>query len=435
MAEVIEMPKLSDTMEEGGIAAWLKKEGDFVKEGEAFVEIETDKATMEYNSPFEGTLLKILVPAGKACALNEPICVIGEKGENVDLGKLGGKGKAEAPKAEATKAAAPAPAAKAPAPAAAAAAAKAAPAPAAPAPASGERLRASPLAKKVAEEKQVDLSQIQGSGPNGRVVIRDVEQVLVAGGAAPKAQAPAKEIGPLQPIPLPQFGDQDIPVNMMRKTIAKRLLAGKNEAPHFYLTRSVNMSRLNAWRQRLNAEAEAQKQQKVSVTDLLVLAVSRALTKHPEVNSSWQGDFIRRYGAAHVAVAVAIADGLITPVVRNANHLGARDIARVTKDLIDRAKTGGLKPDEYQNGTFSISNLGMMGIEHFTAIINPPQAAILAVGATIPTPWVNEAGAVEVQPRMTMTMSCDHRVVDGAVGASFLQTLASYLEDPLLILS
>jgi pyruvate dehydrogenase E2 component (dihydrolipoamide acetyltransferase) len=435
MAEVIEMPKLSDTMEEGGIAAWLKKEGDFVKEGEAFVEIETDKATMEYNSPFEGTLLKILVPAGKACALNDPICVIGEKGENVDLGKLGGKGKAEAPKAEAPKPAAPAPAAKAPAPAAA----KAAPAPAAPAPApaqgTGERLRASPLAKKVAEEKQVDLSQIQGSGPNGRVVIRDVEQALAGGGAAPKAQASAKEIGPLQPIPLPQFGDQDIPVNMMRKTIAKRLLAGKNEAPHFYLTRSVNMSRLNAWRQRLNSEAEAQKLQKVSVTDLLVLAVSRALMKHPEVNSSWQGEFIRRYGAAHIAVAVAIPDGLITPVVRNANHLGARDIARVTKDLIDRAKTGGLKPDEYQNGTFSISNLGMMGIEHFTAIINPPQAAILAVGATIPTPWVNEAGAVEVQPRMTMTMSCDHRVVDGAVGASFLQTLASYLEDPLLILS
>jgi pyruvate dehydrogenase E2 component (dihydrolipoamide acetyltransferase) len=427
MAEVIEMPKLSDTMEEGGIAAWLKKEGDFIEEGEAFVEIETDKATMEYNSPVEGTLLKILVPAGKTSALNEPICVIGEKGESFDLGKAGGKGKVEAPKAEAPKAEAPK-ATSTPAPA------KASAAPA-PAPAAGERLRASPLAKKVAEEKQIDLNQIQGSGPNGRVVIRDVEQAL-AGGAAPKAAAPAaKDIGPVQPIPLPQFGDQDIPVNMMRKTIAKRLLAGKNDAPHFYLTRSVNMSRLNAWRQRLNAEAEAQKQPKVSVNDLLVLAVSRALMKHPEVNSSWQGEFIRRYGAAHVAVAVAIPDGLITPVVRNANQLGARDIARVTKELIERAKSGSLKPDEYQGGTFSISNLGMMGIEHFTAIINPPQAAILAVGATIPTPWVNEAGAVEVQPRMTMTMSCDHRVVDGAVGASFLQTLASYLEDPLLILS
>ncbi len=289
----------------------------------------------------------------------------------------------------------------------------------------------------MAEEKQIDLRQISGSGPNGRVVIRDVEQALSSGGAAPKAAAPApgKDVGPIQPMPLPQFGDQDIPVNMMRKTIAKRLLAGKNEAPHFYLTRSVNMTNLNAWRQRLNADAEAQKQPKVSVTDLLVLAVSRALMKHPEVNSSWQGDFIRRYGAAHVAVAVAIQDGLITPVVRNANQLGARDIARLTKDLIGRAKSSSLKPDEYQGGTFSISNLGMMGIEHFTAIINPPQAAILAVGATIPTPWVNEAGAVEGQLRMTMTMSCDHRVVDGAVGATFLQTLAAYLEDPLLILS
>ncbi|WP_141736213.1 dihydrolipoamide acetyltransferase family protein [Oligoflexus tunisiensis] len=428
MAEVIEMPKLSDTMEEGGIAAWLKKEGDFVKEGEAFVEIETDKATMEYNSPVEGTLLKILVPAGKATALNEPICVIGEKGESFDLGKLGGKAQKEPAKAEAPKtaaAAAPAPA-RGPAPAPAKA----------PAPPAGERFRASPLAKKVAEEKRIDLHQLQGTGPNGRVVIRDVEQALAGGGAALKLATPAKEITtPVQPIPLPQIGDQDIPVNMMRKTIAKRLLAGKNEAPHFYLTRSVNMSRLNAWRQRLNAEAEAQKQPKVSVTDLLILAVSRALMKHPEVNSSWQGDFIRRYGAAHVAVAVAIPDGLITPVVRNANQLGARDIAQITKDLIGRAKSGSLKPDEYQNGTFSISNLGMMGIEHFTAIINPPQAAILAVGATVPTPWVNEAGAVEVQPRMTMTMSCDHRVVDGAVGATFLQTLASYLEDPLLILS
>jgi pyruvate dehydrogenase E2 component (dihydrolipoamide acetyltransferase) len=430
MAEVIEMPKLSDTMEEGGIAAWLKKEGDFVKEGEAFVEIETDKATMEYNSPVEGTLLKILVPAGKACALNEPICVIGEKGESFDVGKTLGKAKAAEPaKAEAPKSA-PAPAkATVPAP-------SKAPVPApAKAVSADERLRASPLAKKVAEEKQIDLRQIAGSGPNGRVVIRDLEEVLSSGGGASKPASPGKEIGSIQPIPLPQYGDQDIPVNMMRKTIAKRLLAGKNEAPHFYLTRSVNMSKLNAWRQRLNADAEAQKQPKVSVNDLLVLAVSRALMRHPEVNSSWQGEFIRRYAAAHVAVAVAIPDGLITPVVRNANHLGARDIARVTRELIERAKCGSLKPDEYQGGTFSISNLGMMGVEHFTAIINPPQAAILAVGATIPTAWVNEAGAVEVQPRMTLTMSCDHRVVDGAVGAAFLQTLAAYLEDPLLILS
>jgi len=430
MAEVIEMPKLSDTMEEGGIAAWLKKEGELIKEGEAFVEIETDKATMEYNSPIEGYLLKILVPAGKTSALNQPICVVGEKGETVDMSKLGGKPSAAAP--------APTPVAK--------SAPSSAPAPAtapAPAPATAvkvstaetsERLRASPLAKKVAEDKQLDLSQISGTGPNGRVVIRDVEQALGSGATGPKAPA-AIDIASVQPIPLPSFGDQDIPVNMMRKTIAKRLLAGKNEAPHFYLTRSVNMTGFNSWRQRLNVDAEAKKLAKVSVNDLLVLAVSRALIKHPEVNSSWQGDFVRRYASAHVAIAVAIPDGLITPVVRNANALGAREIAKVTRELIEKAKSGALKPDEYQGGTFSISNLGMMGIEHFTAIINPPQAAILAVGATLPTPWVNEAGAVEVQQRMTMTMSCDHRVVDGAVGAAFLQTLAGYMEDPLLILS
>lgn len=429
MAETIEMPKLSDTMEEGGIASWLKKEGDFIEEGEAFVEIETDKATMEYNSPVEGYLLKILVPAGKTCALNEPICIVGEKGESVDAG---GAKKAEPKKEEAKKAApAPAPSAnKGP----AAPAAKPAPAaskPSAPAQDAG-RLRASPLARKVAEEKQVDLRSLAGSGPNGRVVLRDVEGAL--SGAAPQtakgAPAPARPAAPLAP----QFGDQDIPVNMMRKTIAKRLHAAKNDAPHFYLTRSVNMKRFSEWRQRLNQSAEQTKAPKVSVNDLLVLAVSRALMKHPEVNSSWQGETIRRYGAAHVAIAVAIPDGLITPVVRNANLLGARDIAVQTKDLIDRAKNGKLGPDEYQGGTFSISNLGMMGIEHFTAIINPPQAAILAVGATIPTPWVNEKGEVEVQDRMTMTMSCDHRVIDGAVGATFLQTLASYLEDPLTIL-
>lgn len=433
MAETIEMPKLSDTMEEGGIASWLKKEGDFIEEGEAFVEIETDKATMEYNSPVEGTLLKILVPAGKTSALNEPICIIGAKGESIEgIGKKSEAKKVEGKKIETKKEHVVSDehvveTIKAPVtPAGRPGAAK----PTAPARgADTGRLRASPLARKVAEEKQVDLHTLSGSGPNGRVILRDVEQALTGGAAAPQvAKAPAARPA------APQAGDQDIPLNMMRKTIAKRLSVAKNDAPHFYLTRSVNMKRFAEWRQRLNQNAEQTKAPKVSVNDLLVLAVSRALMKHPEVNSSWQGDFIRRYAAAHVAIAVAIPDGLITPVVRNANHLGAREIAVQTKELIEKAKAGKLTPEEYQGGTFSISNLGMMGIEHFTAIINPPQAAILAVGATIPTPWVNEKGEVEVQERMTMTMSCDHRVIDGAVGATFLQTLASYLEDPLSIL-
>ncbi len=427
MAEVIEMPKLSDTMEEGGIASWLKKEGDFIEEGEAFVEIETDKATMEYNSPVEGYLLKILVPAGKTTALNSPICIVGQKGEKAEVPGAGAKKDAPPPIPTASKAAP----AEASAPAKAAetvSATKAAPAVNADGD-SGERLRASPLAKKIAEEKNIDLHSVKGSGPGGRVVIRDVEQALAGGGAA--ASSAKAEPAPVKAIAAGEY--EDVPVNMMRKTIAKRLLAAKNDAPHFYLTRSVNMHKLNEWRERLNNGVE--KDARVSVNDLLVLAVSRALVKHPEVNASWQGDYIRRFKAAHVAVAVAIPDGLITPVVRNAHALGAREIAKATKDLIGRTKSGKIAPEEYQGGTFSISNLGMMGIESFTAIINPPQAAILAVGATIKTPWVNEKGEVEVQERMTMTMSCDHRVIDGAVGATFLQTLAGYLEDPLAILT
>jgi len=440
MAEVIEMPKLSDTMEEGGIASWLKKEGDFIEEGEAFVEIETDKATMEYNSPVEGYLLKILVPAGKTCALNQPICIVGAKGEKAEVTPAKPK-VPEVPKPSAPPAAAAAPAkavassptpSPSPSPAPAKAAEKSAPKAS-----SSERLRASPLAKKMAEEKQIDLSTVTGSGPNGRVVVKDLENLSASTGTASAASAATASSAASGSAPVKAAGIageyEDVPVNMMRKTIAKRLLAAKNDAPHFYLVRSVNMKAMNEWRNRLNATSE--KDARVSVNDLLVMAVSRALIKHPEVNASWQGETIRRYKAAHVAVAVAIPDGLITPVVRNAHALGVREIAAQTKDLIGRTKAGKIGSEEYQGGTFSISNLGMMGIEQFTAIINPPQAAILAVGATIKTPWVAENGQIEVQERMTMTMSCDHRVIDGAVGVTFLQTLTNYLEDPLSILS
>jgi pyruvate dehydrogenase E2 component (dihydrolipoamide acetyltransferase) len=420
MAEVIEMPKLSDTMEEGGIASWLKKEGDFIEEGEAFVEIETDKATMEYNSPVEGYLLKILVPAGKTSPLNKPICVVGEKGEKFDGSAAGGDSKASlsSSKTYVKESSKPETINSTVAPVKTGMISE------------SDRLRASPLAKKIAEEKKIDLKAIQGSGPGGRVIKRDLEG---------SSKAPPSESREREPVGAPRAavsiaGDyEDLPVNMMRKTIAKRLLAAKNDAPHFYLTRSANMKKINEWRELLNKDAD--KDTKVSVNDLIVLAVSRALIRHPEVNSSWQGETIRRYRAAHVAVAVAIPDGLITPVVRNAHALGVREIARQTKDLITRTKAGKIAPDEYAGGTFSISNLGMMGIENFTAIINPPQAAILAIGSTIKTPWVNATGELEVQDRMTMTMSCDHRVIDGAVGAAFLQTLTRFLEDPLAILA
>jgi pyruvate dehydrogenase E2 component (dihydrolipoamide acetyltransferase) len=229
--------------------------------------------------------------------------------------------------------------------------------------------------------------------------------------------------------------DVVVPVTMMRKTIAKRLLAGKNDAPHFYLSRSADMTQMNSWRKKLNDELKKDDSlPKVSVNDLIIFACGKALRLHPKINSSWQGDHILQFGGVHVCMAVALPEGLITPVIRNADQIGVRSVAVQTKDLGRRAKSGDLKPDEYAGGTFTVSNLGMLGIEDFTGIINPPQSCILAVGATIKVPWVDASDNVVAQPRMKMTMSCDHRVVDGALGAMFLQTLVGFLEDPLKML-
>lgn len=428
MAVIIEMPKLSDTMEEGGVAEWLKKEGDSVGEGESFVSIETDKATMEYQSPEGGILFKILVPAGKTCALNEPIAIVSKKGEVVDVTKLlsdfaekkgakllghHGAGLSDKKSSVAVE----------------------------PTVAVGKvdqiaevpkqknvitdslrRIRVSPLAKKVALERGIDLSSVDGTGPNGRVVLRDLDTQAASGAAKSRRNI--------------NRADREVPASMMRKTIAKRLLAAKNEAPHFYLTISVNMSQVNHWRESLNRSVSKSdsKSPKISVTDLLIYVTSRALAMHPQVNASWEGDKIREFGAVHLAVAVALPQGLVTPVVRNADQLTVQEIARTTSKLFAKAKDGSLQNEDFSGGTFSISNLGMFGIEEFTAIINPPQAAILAVGATILTPIVNKSGAIVVEPMMKMTMSCDHRAVDGAVGAAFLQTLKSYLETPALML-
>ncbi|TWW09529.1 acetyltransferase component of pyruvate dehydrogenase complex [Planctomyces bekefii] len=396
-----------------------KKEGDAVREGEPLVEIETDKATQEYESPEEGVLLKVIVQPGKTVRLRTPIAVIGEPGEKVDLDKLlapkTAPAAAEGAKHTDTKGT---PIASVQLPAV--------PASKAPLQTSG-RLKASPLARKIAAEKGVDLGTIAGSGPAGRVVMRDLESMAAGAVAAPVAA-----------VPVPAgSGDEVYPVNMMRKTIAKRLLAAKNDAPHFYLTVSADMRKINDWRARLNAEAEKSqgKLAKVSVNDLVIMAVSRALRQHPMVNASWQGDHILKFGSVHVALAVALTDGLVTPVIHHTDKLGVREIAAKSRDLATRAKEGKLSNDAYLGGTFTISNLGMFGVEEFTAIINPPQAAILAVGAAVPTPWVDDRGQVVVVPRMKMTMSCDHRVVDGAIGAQFLKTLVQYLEDPLAILS
>jgi pyruvate dehydrogenase E2 component (dihydrolipoamide acetyltransferase) len=434
LAQIIEMPKLSDTMEEGGIANWLKKEGETVDIGEPLVEIETDKATQEYESPEDGVLLKIIVQPGKTVALRTPIAVIGAKGESFDLeALLKGKGapagkKVEAPTKE--KLDGPAVAAKATSTSKPAVTNKPS-AEAAQAPNASGRVRSSPLARKVAEELGVAIENIAGSGPGGRVVMKDVQEAKSSGSSSPAASKGSAS---------PAQGGADatvMPVSMMRKTIAKRLLAAKNDAPHFYLTVSANMEHLNAWRTRLNDDAAKSdgKLAKTSVNDLMILGVARALRQHPVVNSSWQGDHILQHNQVHVALAVALPDGLVTPVIRNTDHLGVREIARQSRDLATKAKDGKLSNNDYAGGTFTISNLGMFGIEEFTAIINPPQAAILAIGAATPTPWVDASGNLVVQTRVKMTMSCDHRVVDGASGAAFLKTLVAYLEDPLSMMA
>ena len=418
MAQLIVMPKLSDTMEEGAIANWLKKEGDAVDEGEDLVEIETDKATMTFSSAAEGVVLKLVLAPHKTAPLGAPLCVIGKKGESFNLDELIAKTGVGKTSDKKPAAAAPAPAPKAsvvPVVMSTAAAGKASPPP----PANHGRIKASPLAKKIAADKGIDLATVNGSGPSGRVVVRDLENAPSSGSLVARAVHTGE--------------DRIVPNSMMRKTIAKRLLAGKNEAPHFYLTVSTDMSRMNDWRARLNKDAD-KSGVKVSVNDLVVLAVAKALAKHPEINASWQGESIIEYGNVHVAMAVALPTGLVTPVIRHTDQLSIRDIAKSSRELALRAKEGKLSNEDYTGGTFTISNLGMFGVEEFTAIINPPQAAILAVGATIPTPAVDAKGQVVVQPRMKMTMSCDHRVIDGAMGAQFLQTLVGYIEDPLNML-
>jgi pyruvate dehydrogenase E2 component (dihydrolipoamide acetyltransferase) len=420
MAQLIVMPKLSDTMEEGAVANWLKKEGESIDEGQDLVEIETDKATMAYASSAEGIILKILLEPKKSAPLGAPLCVIGKKGEAFNLDEM--LAKVSGPKSAVPAASAPKPT-TAPIGGSKPMVAAVAPKASAPTPAvdtSGNgRVKASPLAKKIAADRGINLSGITGSGPSGRVVVRDLDGAVSGPTAVSRVLATGE--------------DRTIPNSMMRKTIAKRLLAGKNEAPHFYLTVSADMTRMNEWRARLNKDSE-KTGVKVSVNDLVIMAVARALRKHPEINSSWQGESIIEFGNVHVAMAVALPTGLVTPVVRHTDQLSIKEIAQMSRDLALRAKDGKLGNEDYAGGTFTISNLGMFGIEEFTAIINPPQAAILAVGATIASPSVDSKGQLVVQPRMKMTMSCDHRVIDGAMGAQFLQTLVSYLEDPLNML-
>jgi pyruvate dehydrogenase E2 component (dihydrolipoamide acetyltransferase) len=415
MANIIEMPKLSDTMTVGTLVKWLKKEGDPVKSGDMLAEVETDKATMELESFFDGTLLSIFVKAGSQVPLGAALCAIGKPGEKVD---------APAPKAaEAAAPQAPVPvAAPAPTPAPAPVAA---PVPATPAGPAG-RIKVSPLARKLAAEKGVDLSGVKGSGPGGRIVRADV-LAGPAKGPAPAALAPSQLLarGPLQE-------DKLVPVSNMRATIARRLVESKTQIPHFYLDVEVDAGPLLELRTQLNAALEKDGV-KLSVNDFVLKASAEALRRVPAVNCSWEGAAIRQHPAAHVSFAVAIEDGLITPVIRDAHLKTIFAISTEAKALGKRAKDKKLTPAEFTGGTFCVSNLGMMGIDRFCAIINPPNAAILAVGTTVTKPVV-KGGEIVVGQRMTLTLSADHRVVDGAVGATYLAALRDLLEKPALLL-
>jgi pyruvate dehydrogenase E2 component (dihydrolipoamide acetyltransferase) len=421
MANIIEMPKLSDTMTVGTLAKWLKKEGDVVKAGDMLAEVETDKATMELECFFDGTILKIYAPGGSQVALGAPLCAIGKPGEAAP---------APAPKAPAAPAAAsPAPA-PAPAPAAVAAPAPAAvvaPAPTpAPAPVAAGRIKATPLARKVAAAKGIDLARVQGSGPGGR--IRRADVLAAAAAPAPAAARAAASVlakGPIQE-------ERAVAVSNMRGAIARRLLESKTQLPHFYVEIEIDAAPLTTLREQLNAALEAEGV-KLSVNDFILKASAEALRRVPQVNASWEGNQIRYFAAAHVSFAVAIEDGLITPVVRDAHLKSLFAISTEAKALGKRAKEKKLAPAEFTGGTFCVSNLGMMGIPRFSAIINPPNAAILAVGTVVRKPVVR-GERIEIGQTLTVTLSCDHRVVDGAVGAQYLNALKTLLESPALLL-
>jgi pyruvate dehydrogenase E2 component (dihydrolipoamide acetyltransferase) len=424
------MPALSPTMTEGKLAKWLKKEGDAVKSGDIIAEIETDKATMEMEAVDEGILGKILVPEGtEKVAVNQPIAVLRLEGESADAAVKSTAQAAPAPAAP-VKPAPKAPEPKAEAPKAVVSAPPPAPKPAAPmaiTAKSGERVFASPLAKRVAADAGIDLADVQGSGPNGRIVKADVEQAVSSGGArkasAPRTAAPAG--------PVPDFGQPytEQPNSGMRKVIAKRLLEAKTTIPHFYLTIDCIIDDLIKARKDINASGD----QKVSVNDFVIKAAALALRKVPQANASWTEDAVRLYDNVDISVAVATPEGLITPIVRNADKKGLATISNEVRDLAARAKAKKLKLEEFQGGGFSISNLGMFGIKEFSAIINPPQVCILAVGKADQRPVVKD-GALAVATVMTCTLSCDHRVVDGAVGAEFLQAFQSFIENPLRML-
>jgi pyruvate dehydrogenase E2 component (dihydrolipoamide acetyltransferase) len=428
MAIQILMPALSPTMEEGTLAKWLVKEGDTVKSGQILAEIETDKATMEFEAVDEGIIGKILIAEGTAgVKVNAAIAVLLEEGEDASAMEA-----APAPVAVAAPSVAPV-----------AAAAVAAPTASTSAKPTGARVFASPLARRIAAEKGVDLSQITGSGPHGRIVKADVETAKPAAAAAAVPAAVAAPMvtsmasGASSDTVKKMFADREyveVPLDGMRKTIAARLTEAKQTIPHFYLRREVRLDTLMEFRATLNKQLEA-RGIKLSLNDFIIKACANALQAVPDCNAVWAGDRILKLKPSDVAVAVAIEGGLFTPVLRDAHQKSLSALSAEMKDLASRAKTKKLAPHEYQGGSFAISNLGMMGIENFDAVINPPHGSILAVGAGLKKPVVNAAGEIVVATVMSMTLSVDHRVIDGALGANFLQAVIENLENPMSMLA
>ena len=426
--EIITMPRLSDTMEEGTVASWLKKVGDAVEEGDILAEIETDKATMEFESFYSGTLLHIGIQEGEGAPVDSLLAIIGPEGTDVNAVLAGnsagaGGGKAAAEEQPVLEKAAEAPVASDPKPVETTAQTN------------GGRVLASPLAKKIAADKGIDLSQVSGTGDGGRIVKRDVENYRPVAQAAAIASTDSSTPAPASAkpqisLPVGQEGSEEVKNSTMRKVIAKRLSESKFSAPHYYLTIEVDMDNAKASRSQINGLPDT----KVSFNDMVLKACAMALKKHPQVNTSWNGDTTRFNHHVHMGVAVAVDDGLVVPVLKFADQMSLTQIGASVKDLAGRARTKKIKPDEMEGSTFTVSNLGMFGILEFTSIINQPNSAILSVGAIVEKPVVKN-GAVVAGSTMKVTLACDHRTVDGATGAQFLQTLRAYLENPVTMLA
>ncbi|EGD34333.1 pyruvate dehydrogenase complex dihydrolipoamide acetyltransferase [Capnocytophaga sp. oral taxon 338] len=414
--QIVTMPRLSDTMTEGTVASWIKKVGDTVKEGDILAEIETDKATMEFESFYSGTLLYIGIKEGESAPVDSLLAIIGPAGTDVNAVLAAAKGGSSAaptasaaPKAEAPKTEAPA---------------------ATPAASTGGRVFASPLAKKIAEEKGINLAEVKGSGENGRIVRKDVEGFTPSAKAATATASTGKSTAPAIFTPVGEEVTEEVKNSQMRKTIAKRLSESKFTAPHYYLTIEVDMDNAMESRAQINNLPDT----KVSFNDMVVKACAMALRKHPQVNTSWKGDVTLYNKHVHIGVAVAIEDGLVVPVLKFADNLSLSQIGVMVKDLAGKARNKKLTPAEMEGSTFTVSNLGMFGVEQFTSIINQPNSAILSVGAIIEKPVV-KAGQIVIGHTMSLCLACDHRTIDGATGAQFLQTLKAYIENPVTMLA